>query len=90
MRRLLAMTMTMTLVGLALALAAWAGDIQGKIKSVDLSGKKVILEDGTQLVIPPDVPVPAKSVKPGADVKASYKDGDGNKIITSIEIQPAK
>ena len=90
MRRLLAMTMTMTLAALALVPTAWAGDIQGKIKSVDFSGKKVTLEDGTQLVIPADVPVQAKNVKPGADVKASYKDCDGDKIVTSIEIQFAK
>ncbi len=90
MRRLFAMTMTMTLVALAFAPAVWAGDIQGKMKSVDPSGKKVTLEDGTQLMIPPDLPVQAKNLKPGTDVKASYKDDGGNKIITSIEVQPAK
>ena len=90
MRQLIAMTTTMTLVALAFGPAVWAEDIQGKVKSVDPSGKKLILEDGTQLMIPPDLPVQAKNLKPGSDVKASYKDGGGNKIITSIEVRPAK
>jgi len=66
---------------------AWAGDIQGKIKSVDPTGRMLMLEDGTQLMIPATLNVERKDLRPGADVKASYEDKGTQKVVTSIEVR---
>jgi hypothetical protein len=73
-----------------LAPVAWAADVQGKIKSVDSSGKMVTLDDGTQLMIPPTLTVEKKALKPGANVKASYEEKDGQKVATSFMVMPAR
>ena len=67
-------------VVMTLAPMAWADDVQGKIKSVDPSGKIVTLDDGTQLMIPPTLSVEKQALKPGANVKASYEEKDGRKV----------
>jgi Cu/Ag efflux protein CusF len=73
-----------------LAPIAWAADAQGKIKSVDPSGKMVTLDDGTQLMIPPTVKVEKQMLKPGANVKASYEEKDGQKVVTSLMVMPMR
>lgn len=77
-------------VVMALAPVAWAGDVQGKIKSVDPSGKMVTLDDGTQLTIPPTIKLEKQALKPGANVKASYEEKDGQKVATSFMVMPAR
>jgi len=72
-----------------LAPIAWADEVQGKIKSFDAAGSTVVLEDGTQLMIPPTVRVERQALKPGANVKASFEEKDGQKIATSIAVMPA-
>ncbi len=64
--------------------------IEGKIKSVDPSGAttKVILEDGTQLTIPGSVKVQRASLKEGVTLKATYQENRGQKVVTSIQVQP--
>jgi hypothetical protein len=61
--------------------------VQGKIASMDPSGKKLTLEDGTQLTIPPNVNVQRGALQEGAIVKASFEERDGQKIVTSLEVQ---
>ncbi len=73
-----------------LAPIAWAADVEGKIKSVDPSGKMVTLDDGTQLMIPPTVKVEKQALKPGANVKASYQEKDGQKVATSLMVMPMR
>jgi len=73
-----------------LAPIAWADEVQGKIKSFDAAGNTVVLEDGTQLMIPPTVHVERQALKPGANVKASFEEKDGKKIATSIAVMPAR
>jgi hypothetical protein len=68
-----------------LAPIAWAGEVQGKIKSFDAAANAVVLEDGTQLTIPPTMRVERQ-----ANVKASYEEKDGQKVATSIAVMPAK
>jgi hypothetical protein len=63
-------------------------EIQGPIQSVDPSGRMLTLVDGTQLTIPPTVNVPRGALKEGAIVKASYEDRAGQKVVTSLEVQP--
>ena len=69
---------------------AWAGEVQGKIKSFDAAANAVVLEDGTELTIPPTMRVERQALKPGANVKASYEEKDGQKVATSIAVMPAK
>jgi Protein of unknown function (DUF1344) len=77
-------------VVMTLAPVAWAADVEGKIKSVDPSGKMVTLDDGTQLMIPATVKVEKQALKPGANVKASYEEKDGQKVATSFMVMPAR
>ncbi len=65
-------------------------EVEGKIKSVDPSGRMVTLEDGTQLTIPPALNVPRDSLKEGAIVKASFEERGGQNIVTSMRVQPPK
>ena len=62
--------------------------IQGKIQSMDPSGRMLTLEDGTQLTIPPTVTVPGGVLKEGAIVKASFEERAGQKVVTRLEVQP--
>ena len=60
--------------------------VEGKIKSLDPSGRMLTLEDGTQLTIPPSVN-PRGTLKEGAIVKASFEERSGQKVVTSLEVQ---
>jgi hypothetical protein len=60
--------------------------VEGKIKSLDPSGRMLTLEDGTQLTIPPTVNVPREALKEGAIVKASFLERGGQKIVTSLQV----
>ncbi|HSB82446.1 MAG TPA: DUF1344 domain-containing protein [Candidatus Methylomirabilis sp.] len=62
--------------------------IQGKITSVDPSGKMVTLENGTQLTIPPTLNVQRDNLKEGAIVKANYEERNGQKVVTSMQVTP--
>ena len=75
---------------LTLGTVAWAGDVEGKIKSVDTSGRVVTLEDGTTLTIPPTAKVEKNALKPGATVKASFEEKGGDKVVTAIQVTPSK
>ena len=74
MTRLLTLTVAAAMAALTLASVTWADDVQGKVKSVDPSGTKVTLEDGTQLTIPGNLDLRGKALKPGADVSVTYAD----------------
>jgi len=76
-------------IGLATFSPVWAGDVHGKVKSIDASGRVLTLEDGTQLTIPPAMKASSRAVTPGAEVKASYDEKSGEKVLTAIEVQPA-
>jgi hypothetical protein len=75
---------------MVLAPIAWAAEVEGKIKSVDASGKTVTLDDGTKLAIPPTLAVEKKALKPGANVKASYEEKGGEKVATSFMVMPSR
>lgn len=62
--------------------------IEGKITSVDPSGKMVTLEDGTQLMIPPTLNVQRENLKEGAIVKANFEERNGQKVATSLQVTP--
>ncbi len=61
--------------------------IEGKIKSVDPSGRVLTLDDGTRLMIPPTVNVARDTLKEGAIVKANFEERSGQKVVTSLEVK---
>jgi len=73
-----------------LAPVVWAADVEGKIKSVDASGKMVTLDDGTKLTIPPTLTIEKKALKPGSNVKATYEEKNGQKVATSFMVMPVR
>ena len=73
-----------------LAPVVWAADVEGKIKSVDASGKMVTLDNGTKLTIPPSLTIEKKVLKPGSNVKATYEEKDGQKVATSFMVMPVR
>jgi len=62
--------------------------VEGTIAKV--SGAKVTLADGTELMIPSDVRVQRADLKPGATVKASFQQQGAQKVVTAIVVEPAK
>ena len=60
---------------------------EGKIMSLDPSGRMLTLEDGTQLTIPPSIKVPREALREGAIVKASFEEKGGQKVVTSLEVR---
>ncbi len=78
-------------LGIALAVllvlgvgGAWAGDVSGKIQSVDQNERAFVLDDGSKIWVAEGVPMDA--LKEGASVKASYEERDGKKVATSLEV----
>jgi Cu/Ag efflux protein CusF len=67
-------------------MAQGAKTVEGKVMAVDPSGKSVTLDDGTKLTIPEGAKFSKADLKPGAAVKASYEEKDGQKILTNLEI----
>jgi len=90
MKKILTVTVVAALAVLSVAPFTWAGDVQGKLKSVDATGRVLMLDDGTRLMVPPTVQIERKALQPGAQVKASYEERGGEKVITAIEIAPAQ
>jgi uncharacterized protein DUF1344 len=89
MRSLVRQAVMVAVVTLAFVPLAWAADVHGTVKGMDASGRVLVLEDGTQLAIPDNVRIDRRDLQPGAEVKASYNEVGGQKIITSIEVTPA-
>ena len=91
MKRIFTAAIAAFLVGLGPATMVWAGDIQvqGKVRSLDSTGRILKLEDGTRLVIPPEMQIERDALQPGADVRASFDAMNGENFITDIEVQPA-
>jgi hypothetical protein len=65
-----------------------AKEIQGTIKSVDRTKKTLTLEDGTTLTIPASVKVAPDALKQGAKVSATYEEQAGQRVVTSLHVQP--
>jgi Cu/Ag efflux protein CusF len=66
--------------------AAAAKTIEGKVMTVDPTGKSLTLDDGTKLTIPESAKFSRADLKPGAAVKAAYEERDGQKILTNLEV----
>ncbi|HET6365835.1 MAG TPA: DUF1344 domain-containing protein [Pseudomonadales bacterium] len=87
MAKLIGGALTGMLMGtVLLAGVAVAGEVEGKIKSVDLVTRSITLENGTQLVIPTGAVVEDhRLLQPGAEIRASFEEKDGQKILMTLE-----
>jgi hypothetical protein len=81
MRRFAAFSLALLLVS---ATGAWAGDVQGKIQTIDTADRLIVLEDGTKLWVAEGLSMDA--LKEGKTVKASFDERDGKNVLTSIEV----
>lgn len=72
-------------LALALSGAAWAAEVQGKIKSVDTTEKSFVLENGTKIWLGDGVAI--ETLKEGAEVTASYAEKDGKNVATKVEVK---
>jgi Cu/Ag efflux protein CusF len=70
----------------AAAPGAMEKQVEGQIKSVDPSGKKLTLADGTELTIPTTVKVTRTELQPGTSVKVAYEEQGGAKVIKHLEV----
>ena len=69
-----------------LAGVARAGEVEGKIKSVDPATRSITLENGTQLMIPIGAVVDDhRLLQPGAEIRASFEETDGQTIVITLE-----
>jgi hypothetical protein len=82
MRKVLGFTLAL-LLGLGVV-GAWAGDIVGKVQTIDPSERAFVLDNGTKIWVAEGVSMDA--LKEGANVKASYEERDGKMIATSVEV----
>jgi uncharacterized protein DUF1344 len=72
-----------------LAGVAGAAEIEGKIKSVDPTTRSITLENGTLLVIPTEAVVEDhRLLQPGAEIRASFEEKDGQKVV--LKLEPAR
>jgi hypothetical protein len=62
--------------------------IEGRIGSVGPSAQNITFEDGTMLVLPESLAIRRSELKPGAVIRVQYEERDGQKVITTITLQP--
>jgi NADH dehydrogenase FAD-containing subunit len=62
--------------------------VQGKVRDLDRQKKTVTLEDGTKLILPEAIQITSGTLRKGAMVFAMYEEKDGQKVVTTILVQP--
>ena len=73
------------LVGLLLVGAgAWAGDLEGKVQTIVIADRMVVLDDGKHVWIAEGLSM--EELKEGTQVKVVYEERDGKLVATSVEI----
>jgi hypothetical protein len=75
---------------LVLGTMASAEEVAGKVQAVDPAGKSITLDNGTTLMIPATAKVDKKALTPGAQVKASYDEKNGMKMVKTLQVSTAK
>lgn len=83
MRRFIALVSAGLL--LSFAAVAAAGQVEGKVKSIDSSARTLTLEDGTQITLPDGIAL--DQLREGADVTVSYEEKDGKNQATNVEMK---
>jgi len=89
MRKMISLLALFAIAFVMVVPSAWAAEVQGTIKSFDPNAHVIVLDDGTQIMIPATLRVERQALQPGASVKASYDEKDGQKVATSIAVTPA-
>ena len=74
----LALLLTLSVTG------AWADEVAGKIKTVDVAQRAIVLEDGSTIWLAEGVSM--DNLQEGKSVKASYEEREGKKVATSVEV----
>jgi len=82
MMKIVGYALVVVLVG---TLGVWAGEMSGKIQSVDPVDRAVVLDDGTRLWVAEGLPLDA--LREGARLKASFEERDGKNIVTAYEVE---
>ena len=73
-------------VAVAMVGGAWAQDVQGTVKVIEVKERVMTLDDGTKLFWTETHTI-APEIKAGAKVKASYEaQSDGKLVLKKIEI----
>jgi hypothetical protein len=85
MKRALVAAVLVLAVAFMAGNVAWAGDVSGKVKVIQINDRMMILEDGTRLYWTESITV-SKDIKEGTVVKATYEPRDGKFVLTKIEI----
>lgn len=62
------------------------GAVSGAITAID--GRKLTLDNGVVLVMPPTLKVEPDVLKVGARITAGYEDQGGTRVVTTIRRQP--
>ena len=62
-----------------------AAEIEGKIKSVNASTRSITLENGTELMVPAEAVTDERLLQPGAEIRASFEEKDGRKVVMTLE-----
>ena len=83
MHRIIALIAVLLLLSLAAVTAA--GQIEGKVRSVDQSDRTVTLEDGTKIAIPAGMPLDL--LREGAEITVSFEEKDGKNEATNVEMK---
>ena len=74
----------------AVALAQAQADekmLVGQVQSVDETGTKITLTDGTKLLTPPGSVIRPGVLQEGTTVVAMYREENGDKILTKITLR---
>jgi hypothetical protein len=61
----------------------------GQVQSVDETGTKITLADGTKLVTPPGSVIRPGVLQEGTMVVAMYREENGDKILTKLSLRPS-
>jgi hypothetical protein len=73
------------LAGLLLAGGgAWAADLEGKVQTIVIADRMVVMEDGKQVWIAEGLSM--EELREGAQVKVVYEERDGKLVATSVEV----
>jgi hypothetical protein len=59
----------------------------GQVQSVDETGTKITLTDGTKLLTPPGSVIRPGALQEGTTVVAMYREENGDKILTKLSLR---
>ena len=81
----IAIAIAMLAIAALVPAAAWAGDMEGKVQSVNAGERTITLDNGTTVWLGEGVAL--DGVTTGATVKVSYEEKDGKPVATNVEVK---